>query len=147
LGIMGWSYGGYMTAWAITQTDRFKAASVGASFTNIYSFSLSRPDHTVEDLLGGQPWDQWQLYIKRSPVFHVKNVKTPTLIQHPEKDVIAPLSQGKEFYIALKKLDIPVEFAVYPRQGHAILYEPKLQRDMLRRNLDWFNRWIKGITP
>ena len=79
-------------------------------------------------------------------MFHAKNIKTPTLIQHGEADDRVPLSQGQELYVAIKMSNVPVEFAVYPRQGHLIM-EPRLQRDMLSRNLNWFNRWIKGSTP
>lgn len=146
LGIMGWSYGGYMTSWVITQTDRFKAASVGAGVTNVHSF-YGQTDIPIFLLayFGDKPWNDLEVYKKSSAMFHAARIKTPTLIQHGEKDDRVPLPQGQELYIAIKENNVPVEFAVYPRQGHLIM-EPKLQHDMLTRNLDWFNRWIKSNT-
>jgi len=141
LGLMGWSYGGYFTSISITKTNRFKAASEGAGITDLYSFFLVEGVVAGEVYFGGDPWDLSDLFLQRSAVYHVKNVKTPTLIQHPEKDISIPVEQGYELFTALKKLKVPVELAVYPRAGHMIL-EPKEQSDMLRRNLDWFNRWI-----
>lgn len=143
LGIMGWSYGGYMTAWAITQTTRFKAASVGAGVTNLYSMygQTDIPD-AFESYFGAVPWEDREEYERHSPMFFAGHIKTPTLIQHGQADERVPLAQARELYRALKKNQVPVEFAIYPRQGHLIL-EPKLQADMLRRNLDWFMRWIQ----
>ncbi|HET9530742.1 MAG TPA: S9 family peptidase [Blastocatellia bacterium] len=147
LGIMGWSYGGYMTSWTITQTARFKAASVGAAVTNLYSmYGTTDIPEFLDRYFGAKPWNDIAIYQKHSAMFHAKNIKTPTLIQHGEADDRVPLSQGQELYVAIKMSNVPVEFAVYPRQGHLIM-EPRLQRDMLSRNLNWFNRWIKGSTP
>ena len=143
LGVMGWSYGGYMTSWVITQTHRFKAASVGAGVTNLASMY----GHTdiplfMERYFGGPPWKQAKLYTDHSPMTFAGNIKTPTLIQHGEKDERVPLAQGQELYAALKRLGVPAEFAVYPRQAHNP-QEPRLQADVLQRNVDWFNRWLK----
>jgi len=147
LGIMGWSYGGYMTSWVNSQTNRFKAASVGAGITNVHSF-YGQTDIPValEAYFGGKPWSDLETYKKSSAMFFATNVKTPTLIQHGEKDDRVPIPQAQELYIMLKETGVPVEFAIYPRQGHLIM-EPKLQLDMLTRNLNWFNRWVKGINP
>jgi len=144
LGIMGWSYGGYMTSWTITQTDRFKAASVGAGVTNVHSF-YGQTDIPIFLLayFGDRPWNDLEVYKKSSAMFHASRIKTPTLIQHGEKDDRVPLPQGQELYIAIRENNVPVEFAIYPRQGHLIM-EPKLQKDMLTRNLNWFNKWIKS---
>ena len=143
LGIMGWSYGGYMTSWIITQTHRFKAASVGAGVTNLASMY----GHTdiplfLERYFGGPPWQEPKVYADHSPMTFAGNIKTPTLIQHGAKDERVPLAQGQELYAALKRLGVPTEFAVYPRQPHNP-QEPRLQRDVLQRNVDWFNRWLK----
>jgi len=144
LGVMGWSYGGYMTSWVITQTNRFKAASVGAGVTNGFSFT-SQCDipEFMESYWGGYPWENMELYEQHFAMFHVKNVKTPTLIQHGEQDKRVPLPQGQELYIALKKLNVPVEFVIYPRQGHG-LQEPKLLKHAMESNIAWMNKWIMG---
>jgi dipeptidyl aminopeptidase/acylaminoacyl peptidase len=147
LGIMGWSYGGYMTSWVMTQTNRFKAASVGAGIPNVHSFyGQTDIPGLLASYFGGKPWNDMETYKKSSGMFFATNVKTPTLIQHGEKDERVPIPQAQELYIMLRETGVPVEFAVYPRQGHLIM-EPKLQLDMLTRNLNWFNRWLKGVNP
>ncbi len=143
LGIMGWSYGGYMTSWAITQTDRFKAASAGAGVTNLISmYGQTDIPALLEEYFDGLPWNQRELYAKHSAMTYAGRIKTPTLIQHGEKDDRVPLAQSQELYAALKRIGVPVEFAIYPRQAHNPS-EPRLQVDVLRRNVDWFNRWLK----
>ncbi len=142
LGIMGRSYGGYMTGWIISQTDRFKCASLGAGMSNLVSFygQTDIPGYT-EYYLGDVPWKAMDLYLKRSPVFHAGNFKTPALILHGEKDFRVPLPQAQELYAALKKNGVPVQLIIYPRQGH-VPDEPKYMRDMMERNLEWFARWL-----
>jgi len=144
LGIMGRSYGGYMTSWIITQTSRFKAASLGAGMANLISFygQTDIPGY-MEYYFKGSPWTTREEYEKRSPITHAMNVQTPTLIEHGERDARVPLPQAREFYRALKKKGVPVEFIIYPRQGHSVR-EPLFQRDMMRRNLRWFIRWLKS---
>jgi len=147
LGIMGRSYGGYMTSWIITQTDRFKAASLGAGMSNLISFyGQTDIPGFMEFYFSGDPWTATEEYQKQSPITFAMNAKTPTLIQHGEKDARVPLPQAWEFYRALKKNKVPVEFVIYPRQGHSSR-EPKFQLEMMRRNLDWFTRWLKGNSP
>ncbi len=144
LGVMGWSYGGFMTSWIVTQTKRFKAASVGAGVTNLMSFTgTSDIPSFIPDYFGGEYWDAFENWRAHSAMFHVKGVSTPTLIQHGEADVRVPISQGYEFYQALKRQGVPVEMVVYPRQPHG-LQEPKLQLDAMRRNLEWFEKWVLG---
>jgi dipeptidyl aminopeptidase/acylaminoacyl peptidase len=144
MGVMGWSYGGYMTSWVITQTKRFKAASVGAGVTNLMSFTGTADIPSfVPDYFGGEYWDVFDRWRTHSAMFNVKGVSTPTLIQHGEADLRVPISQGYEFYNALKRQNVPVTMVVYPRQPHGI-QEPKLMLDAMQRNLDWFDRWIKG---
>jgi dipeptidyl aminopeptidase/acylaminoacyl peptidase len=144
LGVMGWSYGGYMTSWMITQTKRFKAASVGAGLTNLMSFTGSTDAHSfVPDYLGGEPWDDLEIYRKRSAMFNVKGVTTPTLIQHGEQDERVPVSQGYELYNALKRQNCPVQMVVYPRTGHGP-QEPKLVLDIMKRNVAWFDKHLRG---
>ena len=144
LGIMGWSYGGYMTSWVITQTRRFKAASVGAGVTNLMSFTGTADiPGFLPDYFGGEFWaegglDRWR---KHSAMFNIGGVTTPTLIQHGEADLRVPISQGYELYNALKRQKVPVTMVVYPRTPHGI-QEPKLMMDAMTRNLEWFDRWI-----
>lgn len=143
LGIMGWSYGGYMTSWVITQTGRFRAASVGAGVTNLMSFTgTSDITGFLPDYLQAEYWDDLEVYRQHSAMFNMKGVTTPTLIQHGEDDVRVPLGQGRELYNALKRQGVTVEMVIYPRTGHG-LTEPRLLMDVMQRNLDWFDRWLK----
>ncbi len=142
LGVMGASYGGYMTDWIVTQTARFKAASTAASVSdliNLYYFSDA--GDTVAEYFG-YPWEDAASMIQHSAITHVQNVSTPLLIQHRENDNRVPLSEAQEFYKALKTLNKTVEFDVYPRGGH-VNFEPPLEREYMLRNLEWFKRWLK----
>lgn len=143
LGLCGWSYGGFMTGWSITRTDRFRCASAGAGVYDLTSmYGQTDIPSFMDRYLGGTPWEARQTYDRLSSVRHAAKVKTPTLIQHGEKDLRVPLAQSQELFVALKKHKVPVEFVVYPRQPHGIV-EPALQRDAIQRNLDWFDRWMK----
>lgn len=143
LGIMGWSYGGFMTSWAITQTNRFKAAAVGAGVTDLWSFTgTSDIPGFLPDYFGGDATDQFENFRKHSAMTYVKNVKTPTLILHGEADIRVPTSQGYELYNALKREDVPVKMVVYPRQPHGP-YEPKFVMDIAQRNLDWMDKYVR----
>lgn len=143
LGIMGWSYGGYLTAWTITQTARFKAASIGAPVTNLASLNGTADMATfVPDYFGGESWDKPDVYIKHSPVFRAKGVSTPTLMQHGTQDTVVPLSQGQEFYNALVRQGVPIRMVLYPRSGHGIR-ESKFLRHIMQENLDWFDKYLK----
>ncbi|MCI0690723.1 S9 family peptidase [candidate division KSB1 bacterium] len=144
LGVMGWSYGGFMTSFIITRTKRFKAASVGAGVTNLMSFTGTADiPGFLPDYFLGQPWDNLAAYQKHSAMFNVKGVSTPTLILHGEKDLRVPLSQGQEFYNALKQQGCPVQMVVYPRMPHG-LQEPKFILDAGNRLLGWFEQYIRG---
>jgi dipeptidyl aminopeptidase/acylaminoacyl peptidase len=143
LGVMGWSYGGYMTAWIISQTNRFKAASLGAGMSNLFSFygQTDIPEF-MESYFDYPPWQERHTYLEHSAMYYMGNAKTPTLIQHGEKDIRVPLPQAQELYQALKRQKVPVEFVIYPRAAHGI-YEPRMQKEALKKNLTWFNKWIK----
>jgi dipeptidyl aminopeptidase/acylaminoacyl peptidase len=142
LGVMGWSYGGFMTSWIVTQTSRFKAASAGAPVTNLMSFNGTADIPAfVPDYFGGQFWEVMDLYQKHSPMFNVKNVTTPTMIQHGEADVRVPISQGYEFYNALKVKGVATRMLVLPRQPHGP-NEPKMQLIAAKANLEWFEKYI-----
>ncbi len=142
LGIMGWSYGGYMTSWTITQTSRFKAASVGAGVTNLMSFNGTTDiPGLVPDYFDAEFWEDLAVYREHSPMFQIEGVTTPTLIQHGQEDKRVPLGQGKELYNALNRQGVEVEMVIYPRQEHGPS-EPRLLMDIMQRNLDWFDRWV-----
>ena len=142
LGVMGWSYGGFMTSWIVTQTKRFKAASAGAPVTNLMSFNGTADIPAfVPDYFGGQSWEIAELYQKHSPMFNVKGVTTPTMIQQGDADVRVPISQGYEFYNALKQQGVPTRMLVLPRQPHGPT-EPKMQLAAMKANLEWFEKYI-----
>ncbi len=141
LGVMGGSYGGYMTNWIVTQTGRFKAASTMCSVSDIADlyFLSDAGDFTVEYF--GDPMKEASSYAAHSPITHVARVTTPLLIQHGENDRRVPIMQAHKFYKALKKLDKNVEMQIFPRGGH-VLSEPAQQREIMRRNLAWFQKWL-----
>lgn len=142
LGVMGWSYGGFMTSWIITQTKRFKAASAGAPVTNLVSFTGTADIPAfIPDYFGGQPWEILDTYRKHSPMFNVRGVSTPTLIQHGEADDRVPISQGYELYNALRAQGVPVRMLVLPRQPHGV-NEPKMLLKVMQTNLEWFDKHI-----
>jgi dipeptidyl aminopeptidase/acylaminoacyl peptidase len=142
LGVMGWSYGGFMTSWIVTQTHRFKAASAGAPVTNLMSFNGTADIPSfIPDYFGGQSWEVMDLYQKHSPMFNVKGVTTPTMIQQGDADVRVPISQGYEFYNALKVQGVPTRMLVLPRQPHGP-NEPKMQLAAMKANLEWFEKYL-----
>ena len=145
LGVMGWSYGGYLSAWIIGHTNRFKAASIGASSTDWVSWYApsiankeSAPD-VMWEYFGGPPWDRLDVYNRHSVRGFLKNIKTPSLVLHGEQDI----DSGPEVYVALLDLNVPVSYVTYPREGHGIS-EPKHQSDLMSRNLEWFKKWVLG---
>jgi dipeptidyl aminopeptidase/acylaminoacyl peptidase len=95
--------------------------------------------------MGGEYWDQFDRWRAHSAMFHVKQVVTPTLIQHGDKDVRVPISQGYELHNALRRMGVPVKMVVYPRQPHGI-QEPKLHLDAAQRNVEWFDQWLGAGT-
>ncbi|MFN2494051.1 MAG: prolyl oligopeptidase family serine peptidase [Pyrinomonadaceae bacterium] len=144
LGVMGWSYGGFMTSWVITQTHRFKAASVGAGVTNLMSFiGTADIPSFIPDYFEGQPWEKLDVYRAHSAMFNAKGVTTPTLIQHGEADERVPISQGYEFYNALKVQNVPVRMIVLPRMPHGP-NEPKMVLKSKHTNLEWFEKYLKA---
>jgi dipeptidyl aminopeptidase/acylaminoacyl peptidase len=143
LAIMGWSYGGYMTSWTITQTQRFKAAAVGAGVTDLWSFTGTADiPGFLPDYFGGEPWQQFENFRKHSPITFVKNVTTPTLVLHGEADDRVPTSQGYEYYHALKTRGVTTKMVVYPRQPHGF-QEPKFVLDVAQRHLDWVEKYVR----
>jgi dipeptidyl aminopeptidase/acylaminoacyl peptidase len=145
LGAFGWSYGGYMTFWILTQTDRFKAVSPGAAISNIYSmYSQNDIQRYLRWFYSDKsPWEAQELYWDRSPMKYVKNVKTPTMIMHGQADTRVPIAQAQEFYMALKEMKVPVEFVVYPRENHGFT-EPRHQMDRVRRYVWFFSKYLNA---
>jgi dipeptidyl aminopeptidase/acylaminoacyl peptidase len=142
LGVMGASYGGYMTNWIVTQTGRFKAASSGASISDLSdAFYLSEGGEFMVEYFK-RPWENRRSYAEHSPITFAERVTTPLLVQHGESDPRAPIAGAWKMYRTLKALGKTVEFDVYPRGGH-VLREPAQQREQMQRNVEWFERWIR----
>ncbi|MBT7805708.1 S9 family peptidase [Candidatus Poribacteria bacterium] len=139
----GWSYGGYMTAWMISQTDRFRAAMCGCGVTNAFSmYGTTDIPRFMEMYFGdASPAHRGPLYRERSGMTHAANINTPTLILHGEQDRRVPISQSEELYAVLKAAGVEVEFVRYPREGHSIS-EPRHRLDLLRRQVAWYRRHL-----
>ena len=143
LGVLGGSYGGFMTFWTITQTDRFKCAIGHAGISDWYGF-FGQTD--IPDLmaygLGGLPWTARETYAKWSPMTYVDRVKTPIMITHGEQDRRVPIQQGELYYRALRRRGVETVFVRYPREPHSIS-EPNHQIDLANRQLAWFDKHLK----
>ena len=146
LGAFGWSYGGYMTFWIDTQTDRFKAISPGAGLPDLYSMYSQSDIHRYEALFFGMkaPWDNFQEYWDHSPMKYVENVKTPTMILHGQSDTRVPIPQSEEFYQALSERHVPVEYVTYPREEHGFT-EPRHIQDRWQRYLVFFGKYLNNV--
>ncbi|WP_420636041.1 prolyl oligopeptidase family serine peptidase [Candidatus Palauibacter sp.] len=143
LAVSGWSFGGHHTYWGITQTDRFKAASAGAGANDLISmYSQTDIPEFYHTYLGPKPWEDWELYEERSAYRHVENVSTPLLIQVGEKDERVPAEQSIQFFEAVRAIGkAPTELVLYPDQPHGVR-SPRLQRDLMSRNVVWLERWV-----
>lgn len=137
--IGGWSYGGFMTAWTVTHTDRFKAAMVGAGVTDTYSMATTTDiAPSFQDGYFGSLATNRQIYDKHSPVRYLDQCHTPVLVLHGESDPRVPISQGQEFYYGLRFMGREAMFVHYPREPH-IFTEREHQCDSLQRMLDWYD--------
>ncbi len=142
LGVMGWSYGGFMTMWTVTQTDRFRAAVAGAGIANWQSYyGQNLIGQWMIPFFGASVYDDPAVYEKSSPIRFLKNVKTPTLVIVGERDAECPASQSYEFWQALKTLGVPTKLIVYPGEGHMFI-EPKHQVDRLEQTVAWFDKYL-----
>jgi dipeptidyl aminopeptidase/acylaminoacyl peptidase len=141
LGIGGWSYGGYMAAWAVTQTTRFKAAVSGAGMSNLISEYGTEQHPAYDEWFWGTPYEKPEGFLNGSSVFSLKNAKTPTLILQGEADTIDPPGQSQELYRGLKRYGVATELVMYPREPHGFR-EPKHRVDVQTRMLDWFGRYL-----
>ena len=147
LGVTGQSYGGYMTNWIITQTDRFKAAVVDGGISNLISFGGTSLYHSLmESEFNGSVYDNFSLLWQWSPLRNVKCVKTPTLFLHGRTDNEVPVSQAEEMYVALKKLGVATSFVQYLEEGHGWRpdLKPKNRYDLYNRMLGWFEKYLKN---
>ena len=138
VGIAGWSYGGYMTMWTVTQTHRFRAAFAGAGVANWQSYyGENAIDQWMIPYFGASVYDDPAVYAKSSPINFIKNVTTPTLVAVGERDGECPPPQSYEFWHALKTLGVKTEFVLYPGEGHAF-HDPEHSRDLFARVVKWF---------
>ena len=139
--VMGWSYGGYLTSFIVTKTNRFKAASMGAGLPNLISMVTTTDiqDYLVAHM-GSEFWNDYETYEKHSAIYQIKNTTTPTQIIHGANDLRVPFTQGQEFYRALDRLGVDTEMVVYPRTPHGPR-EPKFLMDVSDRILIWFEKY------
>ncbi|HYM60780.1 MAG TPA: prolyl oligopeptidase family serine peptidase, partial [Thermoanaerobaculia bacterium] len=144
LGSMGWSQGGYISAFLTTNTDRFKAISVGAGISNWVTYYVNT-DITpfTRQYLHATPWEDSAVYGLTSPMTNIKNAKTPTLIQHGERDKRVPPPNAFELYRGLRDNGVPARLILYAGFGHGIT-KPKSNRAVLEHNLDWFSHYVFG---
>jgi dipeptidyl aminopeptidase/acylaminoacyl peptidase len=142
LGIGGWSYGGYMAAWAVTQTSRFKAAVSGAPVIDMASEFGTENGSAYDEWFYGTPYERLDGFIKSSPMTFVKNVKTPTLLLQGEDDTTDPIGQSQQFYRGLKRYGVESDLVLYPREPHGLREEHHLV-DRLTRILAWYDHYLK----
>jgi dipeptidyl aminopeptidase/acylaminoacyl peptidase len=144
LGSMGWSQGGYISAFLTTNTDRFKAISVGAGISDWATYYVNT-DITpfTRQYLHATPWDDPQIYASTSPITNIRKAKTPTLIQHGDKDKRVPPPNAFELYRGLVDVGVPARLILYAGFGHPIT-KPKSNRAVLQHNLDWFGHYVFG---
>jgi len=142
LGIGGWSYGGYMAEWAITQTNVFKAAVSGAGMANLISEFGTEEHPAGDEWFYGVPWEQPEGFLNSSPFVHLKKAKTPTLVLQGDADTVDPLGQSQELYRGLKRYGVEAELVVYPREPHGF-HEEKHLVDRLNRILEWYDKYLK----
>ena len=145
LAIMGWSYAGFLSTWAVTQTNRFRCSIAGANITNYvsnYGVVLNREWQST--MFGSNVYDDIDLHWSRSPIRFVDRVKTPTLLVHGAEDVVAPPEQSVEFYTALQYLGIPSELVLYPREPHG-LQERDHQSDLMMRMRRWLQKFLLEV--
>ncbi|MGE5674729.1 MAG: alpha/beta hydrolase family protein, partial [Mycobacterium leprae] len=145
LGVVGWSYGGYMTAWTITQTNRFKAAITGAPVVDAFSM-IGTTDIAgfAQWHFNANPWEEGgaDRLLERSPIRYVDRVTTPTMVVGGEGDLRCPIAQAEEFYLALKRLGkAPAVHIRYPGEFHGIA-QPAHKLDRYERYLAWFQYWL-----
>jgi len=143
VGITGWSYGGFMTMWAVTQIHRFAAAVSGAGLSDWLSYYGENDiDQWMIPYFGKSVYDDPAVYARSAPINFVNNVKTPTLLLVGERDGECPAPQSREFWHALKTLGVETQLVIYPGEGH-VFFKPEDQKDALDRLVEWFDKYLK----
>jgi len=148
VGITGWSYGGFMTMWAVTQTNRFRAAVAGAGLSNWQSYTGENGiSEWMVPYFGVTVYQDPAVYARSSPINFITRARTPTLIVVGERDVECPAPQSYEFWRGLQRAGAPTQLVVYANEGHGFV-DPAHQRDLSARTMQWFNRYLAGeATP
>jgi dipeptidyl aminopeptidase/acylaminoacyl peptidase len=142
LAVAGWSYGGYMTMWAVTQTNQFRAAVAGAGVANWQSYyGQNSIDQWLIPYFGSTVYDDPAVYARSSPITFIKQAKTPTLVLVGERDLECPVPQSREFWHALKALGVPTQLVVYPGEGH-LFTRPDHRGDVMKRTLVWLDKYL-----
>jgi dipeptidyl aminopeptidase/acylaminoacyl peptidase len=144
LGLTGWSYGGFMTMWGVTQTNRFRAAVAGAGLSDWLSYyGENKIDQWMIPYFGASVYEDPKVYAKSAPINYITKAKTPTLVVVGDSDGECPAPQSFEFWHALKTLGVPTELVVYPHEGH-LFANPAHNRDVMERTIAWFNRYLQA---
>jgi dipeptidyl aminopeptidase/acylaminoacyl peptidase len=142
VGLFGWSYGGYMTMWALTQTTRFRAAVSGAGLSDWLSYyGTNDIDTWMTPFFGTSIYNDPAVYAKSSPINFIKQVKTPTLMVAGDRDAEVPVTQSYEYWHALRERGVPTQLVIYPGEGHLFSKVPD-QADVTKRLVAWFDRWM-----
>ena len=142
MGVMGWSYCGFMSSWIVGHTDRFKVASIGAPVVDLAHQNLTDDiEGFLPSYFKSNPWDDWSKYDAHSPLRFIQNVKTPVMLQHGEADLRVPFSNSVMFYNALRRRNVPVRLLALPRQPHGP-QEPRMVLKTMQTNLEWFDKFI-----
>ena len=146
MGVTGGSYGGYMTAWIIGHTQRFKAAVAQRCVSNLISmWGSSDFNWEFQETFGNQaPYENIEILWECSPIKHIGSATTPTLVIHSEQDFRCPLEQGQQLYTALKKLGVETKFLIFPDEFHGLSRNGRTDRRIIRLQemAEWFNRYL-----
>jgi len=144
IGCMGWSQGGYISAFLTTNSDKFKAISVGAGISNWVTYYVNTDIHPfTRQYLKATPWADMGIYLKTSPMTNINNAKTPTLIQHGEFDKRVPIPNAYELYQGLQDVGVETRLVVYKGFGHGIT-KPKERLAAVWHNWQWFGKYVWG---
>jgi dipeptidyl aminopeptidase/acylaminoacyl peptidase len=142
MGVMGWSYGGFMSSWIVGHTNRFKVASIGAPVVDLSHQNLTDDiEGFLPSYFKANPWDDWSKFDAHSPLRFVQNVNTPVMLQHGEADARVPFSNSVMFYNALRRRNVPVRLLALPRQPHGP-QEPRMVLKTMQSNIEWFEKYI-----
>lgn len=144
VGVMGWSQGGYISAFCTTYSDRFKAVSVGAGISNWMTYYVNTDIHPfTRHYLGDTPWNDPEVYAKTSPMTYINKASTPTLIQHGDKDSRVPVPNAFELYQGLRDVGVEVKLVIYKGMEHGS-NKPGWNRAIMHQNLAWFSHYVLG---